>query len=244
MQADQPEHPRRVRFQRQVRPREGRAHGGVLVVAGREDVQAVVFVGEVAREVRQGQMWARDNTFGRDPDRQRQVAAQFDELRRGLGLGGDAVRSPPRRSAAPGPRRGSGSTTSANARHHGRRGRRGGCATSPAPSTSTGPAAADGPARPAARCRAAREPVCPQGHCGTARTSRAGRRGSVRRHAEALQQLVQRGGGLYGRRRRVEPAQVDVQLPVRETRSHLMCEPHGQRGLADAAGTGDRDEHG
>jgi hypothetical protein len=47
-------------------------------------------------------------------------------------------------------------------------------------------------------------------------------------------------GGIHHLTTRVEPAQVDVQLPVREPVGHPVRPIHRQGGLSHAGGTGDR----
>jgi hypothetical protein len=60
-----------------------------------------------------------------------------------------------------------------------------------------------------------------------------------------VQEPADRLGRVHHLPGRVEPAQVDVQLPVGELVDDLVRPVHGQSGLADPGGTGDgRDHHG
>ena len=64
-----------------------------------------------------------------------------------------------------------------------------------------------------------------------------------RRATECLQEHPQRLARLHRRPGRVEAAQVDVELAVREPVPHLVCPVHGERGLTHPGGTGDRRDH-
>ena len=242
VQAEQPEHPRRGRAELVIGPGQHGPHVGGRV-AFLQRVQPAPGVAQFGRQLGQRAPGpAGGGPADRDGQRQREAGARRDDLVRRLRLGRDAVPAEPAgqhlvglvvaehvQREQRGPLRGDQPGHLVAAGHHDQAARRAGQQR----------AHLGGVARVVEHDQhpLAVEQAAVQGRPVLGPTAiRCG--GTPKLVEEEPQRLAR----LHRRRARIQAAQVDVQLAVREALGHLAPEADGQRGLAHPGRAGDDDD--
>ena len=224
-----------------VRPGQHRPDRGTVVGSRVQPVQPRPLVPELGDQVRQARRGPGDGQLGGDPQRQRQPGAAFHERHGGYRLGGDpaADQGPqqvqrlrggqPGQVDPPGAVPGHQPGQAVPAGHQGQAGRR------------AGQQRADRLGGPGVVQQYQDLPVGEQAAVPGAALGQVVRDvgGTDPERAQEAGQHLARVGGLL----RPVPAQVDVQLAVREVLGHPVRPVHGQRRLADPGGTGQGHDH-
>ena len=243
VQAEQPEHPRRVRGQRAVGPGEHRPDIGGRVIAP-ERVERVACLAQVGGEHGEGKPGAGGGAGRGDGQRQRQARAAGDDLvDRVRFAAGPAGAHPAGHQLArplPGeqvqvqrvrtmPGDQAGEVVSAG--HDGQAAGRAGQQRAYLPGVAR--VVEDHEHPPAGQQAAVQRHLVIQAD-----------RDPLRRHGERLKEAAQRLTRIEGGPGRVEPAQVDIQLPAGKPRGDPVRPVHRQGRLAHPGGAGDhRDGH-